>query len=63
MEIKHRMAKYKIAVPINKLMAGIMIPNCESNENDKLPEPGQMILPNPFEVKKGAKKGKKKRRG
>lgn len=56
------MAKYKIPIPMSKLITGIMIPNVDITDCDKLPEPGQQLLVNPYEQKKGAKKGKKKRK-
>ena len=34
------MAKHKLAVPIETLKAGIMIPEVEIYESEKLPPPG-----------------------
>ena len=54
------MAKYKINIPIKKLMDSMLIPNGPIKEGVELPEPGYGLLENPF-FDAGKKKKKKKK--
>ncbi len=56
------MAKYRLNVPLQKLMDSMMIPDgLTKDQQDILPVPGDGLLENPFFVvkKKKKKKGKK----
>ncbi|CAD8128781.1 unnamed protein product [Paramecium sonneborni] len=62
-EIKNRMAKHKIVVPLKKIMTGLIAPTIDKNNlQDKIPDIGSMIMNNPFEVAKKTKKKKKKKK-
>ncbi|CAD8052868.1 unnamed protein product [Paramecium sonneborni] len=62
-EIKNRMAKHKIVVPLKKIMTGLIAPTVDKNSlYDKIPDIGSMIMSNPFEVAKKTKKKKKKKK-
>lgn len=58
-EVKERLAKYKIAVPMKRLMNSLITP-VERERHLDLPEPGFGILENPFMEKE--KEKRKKRR-
>ncbi|CAD8044922.1 unnamed protein product [Paramecium primaurelia] len=62
-EIKNRMAKHKIVIPLKKIMTGLIAPTVDKNNlYDKIPDIGSMIMSNPFEVAKKTKKKKKKKK-
>ena len=62
-EVKNRMAKYKVNVPIKKLMDSMMVPSGGTKDKyDLLPEPGQGLMVNPFFKGKKKKKGKGKKK-
>ena len=64
-QIKRRMAKYKINVPMKELADALLIPEGFNDEQklEQIPEPGYGLLRNPFfkTKKKKKKKGKKKK--
>jgi hypothetical protein len=65
-EIKRRLAKYKINVPIKELKDAMLIPEgiTEPQKLEVLPPAGLGLLKNPFfktKKKKKKKKGKKKK--
>ncbi len=59
------MAKYRVEIPITKLLTAMLIPsgsNPKDPEGKVIPSVGFGIVENPFEKKSKKKKGKKKRR-
>jgi len=64
-EIKSKLAKFKIKVPVKQLKTSLLLPEVsKANSLSKLPNPGATLMVNPFfKEKKGKKKkGSKKRR-
>jgi hypothetical protein len=54
------MAKYRLNVPINRLMTAIMVPTSNLKHEYELPHPGFGLLDNPFDEKKKSAKKKKR---
>jgi len=64
-EIKAKLAKFKIKVPVKQLKTSLLLPEVsKANSLSKLPNPGASLMINPFfKEKKGKKKkGSKKKR-
>jgi hypothetical protein len=64
-EIKSKLAKFKIKVPVKQLQTSILLPELALTQASfpKLPTPGASLLRNPFyKEKKGRKKGSKKKK-
>ena len=61
-EVKNKMAKYKINIPIKRLLDGLLTPDLSFNKNQMVdfPAPGYGLIENPFFVE-GKKKKKKKK--
>jgi len=62
-EIKVKLAKFKIKVPVKQLKTSLLLPEVTPASNPQLPIPGAGLLINPFfKEKKGKKKGGKKKK-
>ena len=62
-EVKAKLAKFKIKVPVKQLKTSLLLPEVTPASNPQLPIPGAGLLINPFfKEKKGKKKGGKKKR-
>ena len=62
-EIKAKLAKFKIKVPVKQLKTSLLLPEVNQVSLPKLPEPGAGLMRNPFyKEKKGKKKGGKKKK-
>lgn len=53
------MAKYKLNVPLNRLMTAIMTPSSTKQRSDELPEPGYGLLENPYKQEPKKKRGRR----
>lgn len=62
-EVKAKLAKFKIKVPVKQLKTSLLLPEVAPASNPQLPIPGAGLLINPFfKEKKGKKKGSKKKK-
>jgi len=62
-EVKKKLAKFKIKVPVHTLQTSIMLPEIKSDDKKiPLPDGGSRLMVNPFFKDKKKKKGKKKKK-
>ena len=61
-EVKDRLAKNRIAIPIKRLLNSLVTPIIQLRNADDLPKPGHGLMQNPFEEDAETKKKSGKKR-